>query len=173
MVSVISAKRTTLALYMRNFVFGVEDSLVSTVGLLSGIAIAGVPRGTIFITGVVLIFVEAFSMAAGSFISEFSAEEYVGGEVSRGKPVRAGIVMFFSYFVSGFIPLFPYLFFQTNQAFPVSIACSLAALFILGVASGRFVKKTLFGHGIRMLIVGGLAIGVGVRAGQGARVLSL
>ena len=38
------------ALYAKNFIFGVEDSLVSTVGLLSGIAIAGVPRGTIFLS---------------------------------------------------------------------------------------------------------------------------
>ena len=60
--------------YLRNFVFGVEDSLVSTVGLLSGIAIAGMNRESIFATGVVLIFVEAVSMAAGSFLAETSAE---------------------------------------------------------------------------------------------------
>ena len=52
--------------YFRNFIFGVEDSLVSTVGLLSGVAIAGVPSRTILLTGVVLILVEAFSMAAGA-----------------------------------------------------------------------------------------------------------
>src|SRR3989338_10789579 len=92
--------------YARNFVFGVEDSLVSTVGLLSGIAIANVPRPTIFLTGVVLIFVEAFSMAVGSFLSEYSAEEYVHRNVVsiRGS-VLDGIVMLFAYFVAGFIPL--------------------------------------------------------------------
>jgi VIT1/CCC1 family predicted Fe2+/Mn2+ transporter len=50
-------------IYLRNFIFGVEDSLVSTVGLLSGVAVAGVASRTILLTGVVLIFVEAFSMA--------------------------------------------------------------------------------------------------------------
>ena len=54
--------------YYRNFVFGVEDSLVSTVGLLSGISIAGVTNKTIIMTGVILIFVEAVSMGAGSFL---------------------------------------------------------------------------------------------------------
>lgn len=35
------------ATYFRNFIFGVEDSLVSTVGLLSGVAIAvGVTVGS-------------------------------------------------------------------------------------------------------------------------------
>ncbi len=63
--------------FIRNFVFGVEDSLVSTVGLLSGIAVAGIGRSDIVVTGVVLISVEVFSMGVGSFLSERSAEEYV------------------------------------------------------------------------------------------------
>src|SRR3989344_3322331 len=91
------------ALYLRNLVFGVEDGLVSTVGLLSGIAIAGVERDTIFLTGMVLIFVEAFSMAAGSFLSEFSAEEYaLQREVSGRTPFFNGLIMFWSYLLAGF-----------------------------------------------------------------------
>ena len=30
--------------YLRNFIFGVEDGLVSTIGLLSGISIVGVSK---------------------------------------------------------------------------------------------------------------------------------
>src|SRR3989338_159296 len=96
--------------YFRNFIFGVEDSLVSTVWLLSGVAIAGVPRTTILLTGLVLIFVEAFSMAAGSFLCEYSAEGYVSGVDSPTKSnLISGVIMFFSYLVSGFIPLSSYL----------------------------------------------------------------
>ena len=62
-----SVKKLKTALYLRNFIFGVEDSLVSTVGLLSGVAVANVDQATIFLTGMVLIFVEAFSMGVGSF----------------------------------------------------------------------------------------------------------
>src|SRR5262245_46938731 len=74
--TVWSMAESTKVAYFRNFVFGVEDSLVSTVGLLSGVAIAGLAREEIFLTGVILIFVEAVSMAAGSFLSESSAEEF-------------------------------------------------------------------------------------------------
>ena len=73
----LTQPRSVSASYIRNFVFGVEDSLVSTVGLLSGVAIAGVEQKYIFITGLILIFVEAFSMAVGSFLSEESAEKYI------------------------------------------------------------------------------------------------
>ncbi|KKS05141.1 MAG: hypothetical protein UU58_C0001G0001, partial [Candidatus Nomurabacteria bacterium GW2011_GWA2_41_25] len=40
----------TFILYVRNFIFGAEDSLVSTVGLLSGIASAGIARKEIIIS---------------------------------------------------------------------------------------------------------------------------
>lgn len=154
------------ALYVRNFIFGVEDSVVSTVGLLSGIAIAHVPRETIFLTGAVLVCVEAFSMAAGSFLSEYSAEDYVEQrEVSARRPIAAGMVMFFSYFISGFIPLLPYVLFETNQAFLLSIVLSLIALFILGTIDARFSRVRVARNALRMAFVGGIAIAVGVLVG--------
>lgn len=153
--------------YFRNFIFGVEDSLVSTVGLLSGIAIAGVEHYTIFLTGVVLIFVEAFSMGAGSFLSETSAEEYTAGQnVSQKDSVLAGAVMFCSYFVAGFIPLFPYLVVTGTNALIISIVLSIAALFILGAASGAFARARVLRSAFRMAIVGGGAIGVGILVGS-------
>lgn len=152
------------ALFVRNLIFGVEDGLVSTVGLLSGIAIAGVDRETIFLTGVVLIFVEAFSMAAGSFLSEASVEEMDGGVDDTRGSLAAGAVMFASYFIAGFIPLSPYLFAEVTVAFPLSIACSLAALFLLGYWSGRN-TRSVWRKSFRMGLVGGLAILVGAFAG--------
>ena len=153
------------ALFLRNLVFGVEDGLVSTVGLLSGIAIAGVPRGTIFLTGVVLIFVEAFSMAAGSFLSEASVEEMDGGVDDTRCSIDAAVIMFAAYFVAGLIPLLPYLKFEVTQAFPLSIICSVVALFLLGYWSGRKTKSA-WRKAVRMAVVGGLAILVGVFAGN-------
>lgn len=155
------------ATYYRNFIFGVEDSLVSTVGLLSGIAIAGVPRETIFLSGMVLIFVEAFSMAAGSFLSEASAEEYSKQKsVLHTHTILSGVIMFSSYFVAGFIPLLPYLVAETDRALPLSIAASVLALFILGFAGGVLSKTSVMRSALRMTIVGGAAIAIGVAVGS-------
>lgn len=160
----VSKYRT--ASYVRNFVFGVEDSLVSTVGLLSGIASGGVSQKTIFLTGTVLIFVEAFSMGIGSFLSEESAEEYLH---RREAPLRHtlldAIIMFISYFVAGFIPLAPYFFLGGGESIWVSIGISLVALFVLGLTSGRLFRISIFKSGVRMLIIGGLAIAVGMAVG--------
>lgn len=162
------------ASYLRNFIFGVEDSLVSTVGLLSGVAITGAETRTIFVTGIILIFVEAFSMAVGSFLSEHSADEFMQKtETSFRQPLFLGGVMFISYFVAGFIPLLPYVFFPINLAFWYSIGLSLFALFVLGVVSAKLSKISFIKSGVRMLIVGGIAIAVGVLVGQTATGLYL
>ena len=138
----------------------------------TGIAIAGAEAKGIFITGLVLIFVEAFSMAVGSFLSESSAEEFLKqGKASARKPFAGGVIMFFSYFISGFIPLFPYLAMPVSSAFPVSIILSLVALFILGLIGAKISNVGLFKNGFRMLIIGGIAIGAGVIVGKFAGTL--
>lgn len=153
-------------MYVRNFIFGVEDSLVSTVGMLAGIAIAGVSRDTILLAGVVLILVEAFSMAAGSFLSERSAQEYKAqGEVPIKHPMVGGGIMFLSYFVSGFIPLFPYIIFENERAFFISIVLSLLALFVLGAVSAKMSRMNIVRGGARMLVIGGIAIALGATVG--------
>jgi VIT1/CCC1 family predicted Fe2+/Mn2+ transporter len=156
-----------LAGHLRNFVFGVEDSLVSTVGLISGIAAAGVSKPEILLTGVVLIFVEAFSMGVGSFLSERSAEEFMEKEgMSAGYSLENGAIMFFSYFTAGFIPLIPYLLAEVSLALYLSISMSLVFLFILGVISAKIFGIDIIKSGIRMFFVGGIAVAIGVIVGR-------
>ncbi|HEY4523149.1 MAG TPA: VIT1/CCC1 transporter family protein [Candidatus Paceibacterota bacterium] len=153
-------------LYFRNFIFGVEDSLVSTVGLLAGIAIGGVSRETIFLTGAVVILVEAFSMAAGSFLVESSIEEYTHKRDKNERPLAGGVVMFFSYVLAGFIPLASYIFFvEDTTALYMSALTSLVALFVLGLIGGSLSHVHVMRRGVRMMLVGGIAIGAGVVAG--------
>lgn len=155
------------SLSIRNFIFGVEDGLVSTVGFLSGVAAAGVSRPTLLLTGAVLIFVEAFSMAVGSFLSEHAVEEYARhGEVSPRRSEWGALVMFGSYLIAGFIPLAPYMLFSAGAAFWISVLLSLAVLSLLGVLSARLFGIAAFRKGFEMLIVGGIAIGVGVLVGK-------
>lgn len=152
--------------YFRNFIFGVEDSLVSTVGLLSGVAIADVPRSTILLTGVVLLLVEGLSMAVGSFLTESSVEEYTKAEGTARINVFSGVIMFFSYFLTGFIPLSPYIFWPVDTALGVSVTFSVVALFLLGVFGAKVSGTSILKDGFRMAIVGGAAIIVGMLAGN-------
>jgi VIT1/CCC1 family predicted Fe2+/Mn2+ transporter len=154
--------KQTTALYMRNFIFGVEDSLVSTVGLLSGIAVGGVDRPTILLTGIILIFVEAFSMGVGSFLSEYPTEEFARAKKIFNNSVNGALVMFVSYILAGLIPILPYVLIQGGLAVKVSVLVSLAALGLLGWISARMLKINVFKNSLRMFIIGGAAVLVGI-----------
>lgn len=155
------------SLTIRTIVFGVEDSLVSTLGVLAGVSIGGFERHAIILSGLVLIFVEAFSMGVGSFLSEESAEEFEQKKtVSPLRSLHAGATMFVSYFVAGSIPLGPYMLLPASSAFFTSIICSLAALFALGFFSGTESHVNPFKTGARMLLVGGSAMAIGIAIGS-------
>ncbi|MCC6563706.1 VIT1/CCC1 transporter family protein [Candidatus Uhrbacteria bacterium] len=155
------------SIFIRNFVFGVEDSLVSTVGLLAGVAVADVERQTILLTGGVLIAVEALSMGVGSLLSESFAEEYVERSTGTdGRSLAGAIIMFVSYALAGFIPLLPYALLGREYAFTTSITASCVALFLLGFVGSRYFGANGLKTGLRMLLLGGGAIAVGVLVGR-------
>lgn len=156
----------TKAVYIRNIIFGVEDSLVSTVGLLAGIA-TQTPRNIILLTGIVYIFVEGFSMAVGSFLSEEATEEYLSlKKFAFKQSIIGSIVMFFSFVLSGLIPIAPYIFVNGQNAIISSIVVSILALFILGLASGKMSRTGMFSRGLRMAILAGAAIFIGIMVGK-------
>ncbi len=161
-----TVSKNKLAEYMRSGIFGAEDSLVSTVGLLSGIHAAGLSRQEIIITALVYILIEAFAMAAGNFLSAHSAEEYKDGHsVGLFKSLNTSVVMFFSFAVMGFIPLAPYLVTSLSNDMPFSIALSLIALFFLGFTSAKFSHLPTIKRGLLMVVVGGLVILLGTLTG--------
>jgi vacuolar iron transporter family protein len=60
---------------IREVVFGLEDSFVSTMGAVSGIAVGSGDMHAVLLAGTVLVTVEALSMAAGSYLSSKAATE--------------------------------------------------------------------------------------------------
>ena len=154
-------------IYLRSIIFGINDSLVSTVGFLAGISVAGVPRSTIALTGIIYVLVEAFSMAMGNFLSEESAEEFVRKtSVNNRSPVIAGVFMFFSSVLAALIPLAPYLFFSGRVALLVSASASILGLFVVGALSARYSRLPMLWRGARMALLGGAAILMGLIIGS-------
>lgn len=152
---------------IRSFVFGIEDSLVSTIGLVSGVAVAGLSRTSLIATGIILVFVEAFSMAIGSLLSDNSAKEYTRREaVPMTRSLKVSVVMFLSYLAAGFVVLAPYILLRAPFSFWASIGVSLAALFGLGMYVGYLSGIPAFRRGFIMAFVGGLAIFIGVAVGM-------
>ena len=95
---------------IRELVFGIEDSLVSTLGVVIGIA-AGTADGKIVIlSGIIIIVVEALSMAAGSYVSSKSHREMIEKTIAEERheietdPVRETEELRGMYARKGFSP---------------------------------------------------------------------
>ena len=68
---------------MRELVFGVNDGLVSTLSLVSGVAGAAVSQGVVLLAGLAGLLSGAISMAAGAYISTKSQREVYEAQVAR------------------------------------------------------------------------------------------
>lgn len=151
--------------FLRNFIFGAEDSLVSTVGLLSGVSFAGLSNRNIIVSGIILILVEALSMAAGVYLSEDSANEITDSQHQDNQSADA-ITMFVSYLLIGLIPLLPYLFVEdTRVGFYYSIGFTIVSLFLLGVFKGYYVKKHMLKSALKITCIGAAVIAISVAVG--------
>lgn len=68
----IHHQNPSIGVRMREFVFGIEDGMVSTLGSVTGIAAATQDHFTVVLTGLIVVAVESISMAVGSYLSSKS-----------------------------------------------------------------------------------------------------
>jgi predicted membrane protein (TIGR00267 family) len=153
---------------MREIIFGLEDSLVSTLGAVTGIAAGAESTYIVILSGLVLIAVESTSMAAGSYLSSKSAaeaqraiEEEEGKKVAQAtaRPLRAALVMGVCYLLAGFIPLSAYFFLPIDLAFGPSIILTAITLFLVGAWSASISRRPLVRGGMEMI---GISLGAAV-----------
>lgn len=125
------------AFVMRNLVYGIEDSLISTTGVVVGMSLAGIPDTTVITSGIILVLVESLSMAFGSFVSE---DSFLSDATNTSPPwtqvAKYAAVMFGAYVAAGALPMLPF-FAHVDQAWRWSIGLALAGLFALMLAYQR------------------------------------
>lgn len=150
---------------LREIVFGLEDSLVSTLGAVTGVAVGSANLEFVLLSGLVLVVVEAISMSAGSYLSTKSAYEAEKKKRSTYTPLRASAVMFIFYLLGGCVPLTPYFLFPMSYALPIAVLCTAASLFALGFWKGKMVGVPAVRSALEMLIVSLVAAGAGYLVG--------
>jgi vacuolar iron transporter family protein len=157
---------------LRELVFGLEDGLVSTLGVVTGMA-SGLPNSSIVIlSGVVVVLVESLSMAAGSYLS--NKAQYDFKKAKHSSIVASAFVMFFAYMFGGSIPLIPYLFMPVSLSIQGSVVATVVALFMLGFYKGVITKTPKLRSALEMVTVSLLAAGLGYLIGQiGSRYIDI
>lgn len=152
--------------YLRSIVFGFQDALVSTTGVIAGVAAGTSNKELVILAGVVTIAVEALSMGAGQYLSEKSVHQLdKTGKHTDNLYIGAGL-MFVSYFLGGLVPLTPILLFSLPSSANISIVAALVGLFILGFIKAKLVKVNAWNSAIEMFVLGGVATAIGVLVGK-------
>lgn len=151
--------------YLRSSLFGFEDALVSTTGMVVGISFGTTNLKFILLAAFVTIAVEAVSMAAGEFLSDEAVHE-LDKKTPKDNTLISAIVMLLSYSIGGLIPVIPVILLPHTQAIIGSILAAFAGLFILGFIKGKIVKVDKIRSAFEMLIIGGIAAAIGIVVGM-------
>lgn len=152
--------------YLRSVIFGFQDSLVSTTGVIAGVAAGTNSKELVILAGLVTITVESLSMGVGQYMSEKSVHQMDKSGKHTDNLYVVGVLMLISYFLGGLIPLSPILLFELPNATTLSIVSALSGLFLLGYLKAHIVKVSPFKSAFEILILGGSATIIGLVVGK-------
>src|SRR5688572_18886204 len=98
--------------YVRSLMFGLQDGLVSTTGVVVGISSGVSDKSIIILASLVAVSVEATSMAAGQYSSEKAVHQMDKTGKHTDSLLLGAAIMFFSYFFGGLFPIIPTILFD-------------------------------------------------------------
>lgn len=151
--------------YLRSLMFGLQDGIVSTTGVVVGISVGVQDKTIIVLAALVAVTVEATSMAAGQYNSEKAAHQFDKTNSKEDNLFTGAGIMFFSYLLGGMFSIIPTIIFNQPEARILAIISAFIGLFMVGYLKGKLVEHAPLRSAIELLIIGGVATLVGVVVG--------
>ena len=151
--------------YLRSLMFGLQDGIVSTTGVVVGISTGVSDKSIIVLAALVAVMVEASSMAAGQYSSEKAVHQMDKKERHTDNLILGAIIMFLAYLIGGMFSIMPTLIFDQPEARILAIISAFLGLIIIGYLKGKVVEHKPIRSAIELLIIGGIATLVGVIVG--------
>lgn len=151
--------------YLRSVLFGLQDGLVSTTGVVVGISTGINDKSIIILASFVAVTVEASSMAAGQYSSEKAVHQMDKSGKHTDNLILGAVIMFFSYLLAGLIPIIPILIFEQPESKFLSIIAAFVGLFIIGYIKGRLVKYAPLKSAFELFAIGTVATLIGLITG--------
>ncbi len=152
--------------YLRSMLFGLQDGLVSTTGVVAGITIGIQDKPIIILAAFVAVTVEATSMAAGQYSSEKAVHQMDKTHSHTDNLFLGALIMFVSYYLAGLVPIIPTILLPIEYSQLVSVPASFAALFLVGFFKGKIVRTRALRSAFEMFVVGGIATFFGLIVGH-------
>lgn len=176
-MSKIATKLTSAGPFLRDIIFGVHDALLTNIGIVTGFVAALQDNRLIVMAALIDVFISAFAMAFGTYLSRTSEDEYLKGQLDTdahkevsdilANPVMAAVVMWFSYVISGLIPLIPFFFgLVPGEALKYAVVLALLVFFVVGVLKGLITRTSPWKSGLQFLAFGTFAAVVGYAIGN-------
>ncbi|MEX0782099.1 MAG: VIT1/CCC1 transporter family protein [Dehalococcoidia bacterium] len=151
--------------YLRSLMFGLQDGLVSTTGVVVGISAGVSDKDVIILAAFVAVLVEATSMAAGQYSSEKSVHQIDrSGRHTDSLLIGAGI-MFVAYLVGGMFPIVPTILLGRPEAQVVAVLAAFAGLFTVGFVKGKVVEQPPLRSAVELFVIGAVATSIGLAVG--------
>ncbi len=151
--------------YLRSLMFGLQDGIVSTTGVVVGISAGIDNKAIIVLAALVAVTVEASSMAAGQYSSEKAVHQMDKSSKHTDSLLIGAVIMFFSYLIGGSFSIIPTLIFNQPLARYIAIASAFIGLIVIGYAKGKVVDHKPIRSAIELFIIGGIATVIGLIVG--------
>jgi VIT1/CCC1 family predicted Fe2+/Mn2+ transporter len=168
---------------LRAAVLGANDGLASNFALMMGVVGGGASTTTILLTGIAGLVSGSCAMALGEWLSvtnahelavsqadrvmgTAAADETLPGGSSAGDAASAALFSFVLFALGALVPLLPFGVLPAALRIAGTIAASVAALFVLGLATSLFNARSPLFSGLRQVIIGSAAAAVTYLIGQ-------
>lgn len=156
--------------YLRSLMFGLQDGIVSTTGVVVGISTGTSNKEIIILAALVAVMVEASSMAAGQYSSEKAVHQMC--EIGKSKIAHTdnlymgALIMFVAYMLGGSFSILPTIIFDQPLARTLAIISSFIGLFIIGYLRGYLVEHKPLRSALELFTIGSITTLIGVIVGN-------
>ncbi|MEK7536579.1 MAG: VIT1/CCC1 transporter family protein [Patescibacteria group bacterium] len=146
--------------------------MVTTFAVVAGSLGASLSPSIVIILGLANLFADGLSMSTGAYLgvkSEIEFEQNRGQKIKlANRPLKNGLVSFFSFGIAGFIPLFSYVF-KLENSFNISVVLVIISLLIVGIFRGIVSNKSLVKTSFENLFIGGASAVIAFYVGELAK----
>lgn len=151
--------------YLRSLMFGLQDGIVSTTGVVVGISTGVSDKAIIVLAALVAVMVEASSMAAGQYSSEKAVHQMDKTGKHTDNLYIGALIMFVAYLMGGSFSIVPIIAFEQPIARFFAIGSAFVGLFLIGYLKGYLVEHKPLRSAVELFIIGSVATTVGVVIG--------
>ena len=152
--------------YLRSLMFGLQDGIVSTTGVVVGISTGVNNKEIVVLAALVAVTVEATSMAAGQYSSEKAVHQMDKSGKHSDDLFIGALIMFIAYMIGGSFSIIPTIIFDQSTGRILAVASAFIGLFVIGYIKGHIVEHKPLRSAVELFIIGSIATAIGVIVGN-------